>query len=694
MENQGRSVSDSLATSSSRTWQSPVARKAPLQQSSSEEESNSDVQSSGDSLVGELQRKKKAQRKVDPNTAKSSMGSSRPQPKTLKTTASEVASKASTVREKSKQQLTVPAVATKPVAEKDRSNTITSKPTDNASSKRTSMRAIRTTPQKQINRAINFIDRPKEQQRKEWSTDHLYNKLKFRGLAEKRSRTEGTPDFSVLNFVNGPPPTLPKATASRPNGDPYGRRDITNRRVQEEDPDDRPRQGFGQDIAPLADWEADKVPLMCNAWKLSSNCPYGARKCRFMHRAFDPQGRPYQLGDYDGRVPQKYRKPPITCLYWYYGDRCKKTAEECLYAHKDTGWTEYNGQPIQIEHLPPDAAGLAARDAPTHLIPFKLQDPPITCSFWLREPYGCNKTEEACKYTHWNTGWALPEHDTKGPPVRIDPNLRPRGGPPKSANPPVACPFWLRSETGCSRTDDECKYAHWNTGWAPPGLSGHQALPINPRQLPLSQSPHNEPNVGVPSSLQASSDEHGRIPERKTVPSRPRNQANKSVTCSSWLRDPDGCSDSEEACKYAHRNTGWATPKGRPFDPPVALDPNQIPRFQLEQRRNGFAVDNSAPKNRNPPITCYFWLENPAGCAKTAEACRFAHRNTGWISAIGAFGAGKRYHPEQIDPRKLPLFREPGKCFHENAVAEHVAVCLTTYDVVEKVLDIRYVTVR
>ncbi|KAF2633167.1 hypothetical protein BU25DRAFT_355258 [Macroventuria anomochaeta] len=709
VENQGPSVPATLVA----TRQPPVARKAPLQQSSSEDESNSDVQTSDDSLMGELRRNKRAQRKAERSAARSSTGNSLLQPKRPNTTTAplEATSKTSTVREKSKQRSTVSAVSTKPTAERAHSTVVTTT---------SAMRAIRTVPQKQTSRAINIIDQPREQQRKAWSTDNHYNKLKYRSLAEKRSRTEGTPDFSALDFVNGPPPTLPKAAASRSSGDLYGRREITNRRVREEDPDDLPRQGLGEGSAPLADWEVDKVPLMCNAWKLSSNCPYGARKCRFMHRAFDPKGRPYQLGDYDGRIPHKYRKPPITCPFWYKGDQCKRTAEECLYAHVDTGWAEYNGQPIRIEHLPEASATSAARDVPPHLVPFKFQDPPITCSFWLRDPHGCVRSEEVCKYAHWNTGWTH-EADIKGQPVRIDPTLKPRGGPPKYANPPVTCPFWLRSEKGCTRTAVECKYAHRNTGWAPPGMSSDQALPINPHELPRSQSFRNEPDVSNLTPLRTNSNDQGLIVAGQTVSSGPPSQANKGITCSSWLRDPLGCLKSEEACDYAHRNTGWATPKDRPFDSPVALDPNQIPRFHREQMgdrlepkygnppvtcpswlrnedgcrkteqecqfahkntgwapqygegggpaveidRKGklrgnepvrsFATDHSAPKNGTPPITCYFWLEGAGGCARTAETCRFAHRNTGWITYLGAV---KNSHPEQINPKRLPRFRK------------------------------------
>ena len=666
VENQGSAISPS------RSRQPPVARKAPFQQSSSEE-SSSEVHTSEDCLMGELARRKKLQRRADRNAASSSIDASMLQPKRVKVTASATTSKTSKTSafptahdrddeaaKQAKQRSAPDATADGSSNVEERSTMITTttlKSTTDPSSSKTTMRAIRTAPQKQTTRAINIIDKPAEQQTKAWSSDRQYNKLRYRGLAEKRSRTEGVPDFNALDFVNGPPPTLPKAPTSRSSGDPYGRRDITNARVQENDEDDEPRRGH--DTAPLADWEVDKVPLMCNAWKLSSNCPHGARKCRFMHREYDPQGRPYKLGDYDGRIPQKYRKPPITCPFWYKGGRCTKTAEDCQYAHEDTGWAEYNGQPIKIEHLPESHVAPVTHDAPSHLIPFKMLDPPITCTFWLRDPHGCIRTEEVCKYAHWNTGWAPPEDNVSGRPVRIDPSLRPRKCRPKHADPPVTCHFWLRAEAGCTKTDDECKYAHWNTGWAPPGMGVAQAVTINPQQLPRSQQHRDESGVAIPSPMRTNNGDHDLA--NQAPPSGLRNQTNEWITCPVWLRDPNGCPKSDEACGFAHRNTGWATPKGRPSDPPVKLDPKQIPRFHRD--RMGTRLE---PKYGNPPVTCASWLRNEDGCRKTDEDCRFAHNNTGWLPEYGERGGPT----VKIDGRERPRYDRPNRISGFDRISE------------------------
>ena len=546
----------------------------------------------------------------------------------------------SPVREKSRQRLTMSAVSTKSPAQhdatsgsskaKESSEVITS-----TTSKPTTMRAIRTAPQKQTSRAINFIDQPKEQQKKTWSTENHYSKIKFRGIAEKRSRAEGPPDFSVLDFVHGPPPTLPKAAVSRSNDDPYGRREVSNRRVQEDDPDDRPRRGLGHDPAPLADWEVDKAPLMCADWYLSSNCRYGAQKCLFMHREQDPQGRPYPVGDIYGRVPPKYRKPPITCSFWYSEDGCRRSAEECQYAHKNTGWAEISGKPIRMEHLPATSAGTTPRDLPPSVASTSIQEPPITCPFWLWGEDGCNKTEDECKFVHQNTGWSFPDINSISKPIiQIDSNLVPNRVQPKFAKPPVTCPYWFNGKSGCDKTDEECRFAHKNTGWLPSAVSGDD-LPVqtDPRALPRFQRPKSD----------------------------------KGITCASWLRDPNGCNKTEAECKYSHHNTGWVLPKDNRSEQPTKTDPNQIPRSHrdkmniISQPPEPRLVAPLSPgrRLRSEEITCRFWLRNANGCSKSEQACKFAHRNTGWLTTWlpEARVTGK---PERIDLNEGPLSRKLG----------------------------------
>ncbi|KAJ4992798.1 hypothetical protein SVAN01_01844 [Stagonosporopsis vannaccii] len=583
VEDHAPSSPASCVVNPTRKCQAPVARRPPLQQSSSEEDSSSDCEIPDHPEIRAPQ-KSDVKHKHDHNAAKESrhdpvLPKSKPElskPTTISTASVVNKNLGQTSRASSATSANTVAKHGTPAV-----SSVQGKPIDRSSATSNTMRAIRTAPSKQVSRAIGFINEPKEKQKKQWSTDQHYTKAGYRWRAEKRSRTEGTPDFSALSFVNGPPPTLPKATVSRSNDNPYGRRETANHRVQDEekgDEVDRPRRGLTNVTGALAAWEANKVPLVCYHWK-SSTCPRTARDCRFMHRETDPEGKPYRLGDFDGRVPHKYHRPPITCPYWYKGRKCIKTEEECSYAHKDTGWAEINGVPTEIACLPPS---YLAPIAPSHS---KIQDPPTTCPFWLWKPQGCNKSAEVCKYAHRNTGWVRSESDPKAPPMRIDPDLEPRSRQPKYASPPVTCPHWLNAERGCTRADDECRYAHRNTGWAPPGLSHDRALPIDPQKLPYSERLQNGEKI------------------------RPAVQHDRAG------KPPDsGCVQKLES-------------------------------------------DRADPKNRKPPITCFFWLNGPSGCVKLAANCRFAHKNTGWIIRRGE---GHNAKPEQIDSMALPRFRKPG----------------------------------
>lgn len=582
----------------------PVVPKVPVQQSSSEGELDSDANISESSL----QTKSKTQRKADRSVAGGQLGHSLLRPKQSRTTEAlhnipkaslviqargrednalgkEVVGPQASVHGSKSQQLTASAVSEQPKTQRQALASSSGTKDRTVTVAKTAKRAIRTAPQKQASRAIKIIDQPREPQRKPWSTDNQYNKLKFRGLAEKRSRNEGTPDFTALEFVHGTPRTLPKTAASTSVGSLYGRRDITNRQAQEKDAEDRPRQGTAHDPAPLADYEVHKVPQMCASWRLSQNCEYGAVKCRFMHRDLDPNGKKYPLSDIEGWVPFKYRDPPLTCMFWYRGRKCKKSAAKCTYAHEDTGWTEHNGVPTRINRLAEAQTAPVVRDVPPSLIPPKLQDSPITCSFWLRDPHGCQKTEETCKYAHWNTGWAPPEHNIHGQPRRIDADLRPRAGPPNFARPPVTCPFWLRSEHGCTKSEEQCKYAHRNTGWAPPGLSSNQAVPINPLQQPRKKLHDNVPDVAdsILSRLNVSDQGLGtaQLGTTRSFGSQylePKN-ASPPITCSFWLEGSRGCDKSDEACKFAHYNTGWMTLM-KANSKPQQIDTGRTPRFQ------------------------------------------------------------------------------------------------------------------
>jgi chromo domain-containing protein 1 len=91
---------------------------------------------------------------------------------------------------------------------------------------------------------------------------------------------------------------------------------------------------------------------------------------------------------------------------------------------------------------------------------------------------------------------------------------------------------------------------------------------------------------------------------------------------------------------FAHRNTGvLGNTTGADFRP---IDPKQKP---VNARH--------LPKYQDPPQTCFFWLRGRFGCKASADNCKFAHENTGWLAQVLA---NQQHGVSQIDPNERPRF--------------------------------------
>ncbi|KAF2121272.1 hypothetical protein BDV96DRAFT_563903 [Lophiotrema nucula] len=418
---------------------------------------------------------------------------------------------------------------------------------------------------------IKFVNQPSTTSRKEWTSgDSLYKTAMFRRKAELRSRNEKAPDESELHFVNAPPggiptPVAPRRTETRKTEDVYGRRD-TGRRQRE-----------STDVAPAPpppppEPLPNKIPLMCFEWR-NGSCPYSADRCQFHHRdGFPPS-------PHDGSVPGKYRTPALTCFHWLRNPHgCNKTEEECYFAHRNTGTLSVIGKgPETI-----DASERPRRSTS------------LTCFYWLRDERGCHKTSQACSFAHENTGWLASPFGPNKIPERIDLSERPRSQlniPGQHQNPPLTCYDWLRSESGCYRSDEDCFCAHRNTGFIQSNIFGIES--IDP-----SEQPRNLPG------------------KYRTPP----------LTCYNWLRSKDGCLKSDEECSCVHKNTGWLP---IPDGPTETID-------SLEQPLSRTMDPDGTVKGkfRTPPLTCWDWLRAKESCHKSDEDCSFAHKNTGWLSRL------------------------------------------------------------
>ncbi|KAF2471391.1 uncharacterized protein BDR25DRAFT_303413 [Lindgomyces ingoldianus] len=245
--------------------------------------------------------------------------------------------------------------------------------------------------------AIRMINAPSTNKRRGWENPNtqFYTKMHFRRKAELRGRNEKIPDLSVLQFVNGSSVKQPKQDKNRDDAgeNPYGRRETGRRRIQ----DDEERANS----AP-PEWEASKIPLTCCEWR-NGSCPYSAEKCRFLHR----DG--YKLSPWDGSVPPKYRKPPLTCWWWMRDPRgCANSPDECLFAHYNTGLLGNRDlkppYPIDKAERPVFEQSLAqySKTIQHPAGPTSKNKKDITCSFWNQGH--CRKSEQECAFAHRHTG--------------------------------------------------------------------------------------------------------------------------------------------------------------------------------------------------------------------------------------------------------------------------------------------------
>jgi chromo domain-containing protein 1 len=325
-----------------------------------------------------------------------------------------------------------------------------------------------------------LMDKPKEPARKAWNTtDKHFTTLHFRANAMKRGRIEGTPDPSSLEFVNGKPDGLvtkpseagalhrvDETDANPENRRETGRRTLLNRN---DDLEDEP-----EPISALQPFERSKIPEICFDWH-NGHCNFPAEKCRRLHRRTDGTGKPLRLGHWNGAITPKYATPPQTCWWWLRGEKgCSKSAEDCIYAHENTGWLIQlpGGKVVKIDPSErPGATNLNATiSAYSGFVLPKNAAEPVTCHYWFLTRKGCSKSAEECKYAHVNTGLL---GNSEGRLFdRIDRSLAPvfmRNqnhptvpiGPARVPDKEKTCFFW--NEYKCKK-GEACFYKHEYTG--------------------------------------------------------------------------------------------------------------------------------------------------------------------------------------------------------------------------------------
>ncbi|KAL8707201.1 MAG: hypothetical protein Q9220_007734 [cf. Caloplaca sp. 1 TL-2023] len=162
--------------------------------------------------------------------------------------------------------------------------------------------------------------------------------------------------------------------------------------------------------------------------------------------------------DIADHLPPVSGKKHLTCFYWAKNGKCRYTDDECAYAHYNTG---------VVAHDPMGNQNISTEDIKVESENFSGLPPSrsLTCFFWARNRK-CNRSDEECSYAHYDTGTIA-----RAPPgvTVFEPTDAEQITPPTKS---LTCFFWNRNGR-CSRSDEECAYAHHHTGtvaYAPPNV--------------------------------------------------------------------------------------------------------------------------------------------------------------------------------------------------------------------------------
>lgn len=220
-------------------------------------------------------------------------------------------------------------------------------------------------------------------------------------------------------------------------------------------------------------------------------------------------------------------KVPLTCYHWYH-EKCKDSASECRFLHSSEG-----------------ADGISGKDG---YVPPKYWRQPLTCPFWWTSRKGCRNSDQDCRFAHRNTG--LVAAIGRGEPERVDPEQL-----PVFQRLRLTCHSWWYSPTGCSRPDEECAFAHYNTGLV--AGTSKQAAPesVDPLQFPVSQ------RLSLPASSSCQESAPG---SEKSSDALKRSK----VTCRFWRK---GYCKRFDQCKFAHEDASVHA------DSPKSVGSPQIP---------------------------------------------------------------------------------------------------------------------
>ncbi|KAL8934264.1 MAG: hypothetical protein Q9216_005993, partial [Gyalolechia sp. 2 TL-2023] len=255
----------------------------------------------------------------------------------------------------------------------------------------------------------------------------------------------------------------------------------------------------------------------------------------------------------DHLVPASGKKH-LTCFYWAKNGACRYTDDECAYAHYNTGIVAHDPMHNQfVSTKINDDTMDSSTQQKSGLPPSRS----LTCFFWARNRK-CKRSDDECSYAHYDTGTVA-----KAPPgITVFEPAEDTTPPTKT----LTCYFWNKNGR-CSRSDEECAYAHHHTGtvaYPPPAVAASLSA-ANPTTANSDNSSNPpRPQASLPSSSSASNNMSG--------------SKSKSLTCFFWHRN-GRCNRSDSECAYAHYDTGVVAHNPNPA---VWSDvkPSAIPGFK------------------------------------------------------------------------------------------------------------------
>ncbi|KAI4170273.1 MAG: hypothetical protein LQ348_007134, partial [Seirophora lacunosa] len=253
--------------------------------------------------------------------------------------------------------------------------------------------------------------------------------------------------------------------------------------------------------------------------------------------------------DIADRLPTVSGKKHLTCFFWAKNGSCWYTDDECAYAHYNTGIVAHDpmhnqstvasnkpyphghhNQYTYVATTPSNDSGPTERSG---LPPSRS----LTCFFWARFRK-CKRSDEECSYAHYETGTVA-----KAPPgVTIFEPAAEEPKPPPTKT--LTCYFWNKNGK-CSRSDEECAYAHHHTGtvaYPPPTVAASLASSSAADNKNVTPS-ESRPRTAPPSTIAPS------------ISSAPPPPTGKALTCFFWARHGH-CNRTAAQCAYAHHVTG------------------------------------------------------------------------------------------------------------------------------------------